>query len=339
MSGSFDVEALLAEEEAKAVAANARRARQASGSNTREDGGRLSYTIREKPNFDRSSNDRDVRADGGRLSYSTREKRSRDRDGDEAMTSSPFDKSNAHDSAREKHDHHSSAFVVDTNPDPNYRARLQSDDLLDNKRHVLGEGRLSSVKDEFEDSDSKNKKDSHEDEGRLRSNDRYHDRRSESRHSGTSRDVRSDRYRGDGYYPGGRRRSRSPGDSYRPRRDDRDDRDRRSRDDRDRRDDRDYRDRRDDRDRDRYRDGRRERYDDRNRERGGRRHEERRNTSSPARPRTPEATEDERDRRTVFVQQLAARLRSKDLIAFFEKVGPVKEAQIVKDRVSGRSKG
>jgi RNA recognition motif-containing protein len=47
----------------------------------------------------------------------------------------------------------------------------------------------------------------------------------------------------------------------------------------------------------------------------------------------------ERDRRTVFVQQLAARLRTKELIAFFEKVGPVKEAQIVKDRVSGRSKG
>jgi RNA-binding protein 39 len=32
-------------------------------------------------------------------------------------------------------------------------------------------------------------------------------------------------------------------------------------------------------------------------------------------------------------------LRTKELIAFFEKVGPVKEAQIVKDRVSGRSKG
>lgn len=339
MSGSFDVEALLAEEEAKAIAANARRARQASGSNAREDGGRLSYTIREKPNFDRSSNDRDVRADGGRLSYPSREKRSRDRDGDEAMTSSPFDKSNAHDSAREKHDRYSGAsFVVDTNPDPNYRARLHSNDLLDNKRHVLGEGRLSSVIDDYEDSHSKNKKDSYEDEGRLRNNDRYADRRSESRHSGGSRDVRSDRYRGDGYYPGGReggrRRSRSPGDSYRPRRDDRDDRDRRSRDDRERRDDRDYRDRRDDRDRERYRDGRRD-----NRDRGGRRHEDRRNTSSPVRPRTPEATEDERDRRTVFVQQLAARLRSKDLIAFFEKVGPVKEAQIVKDRVSGRSKG
>ena len=54
---------------------------------------------------------------------------------------------------------------------------------------------------------------------------------------------------------------------------------------------------------------------------------------------TPPLTEDERDRRTVFVQQLAARLRTKELIAFFEKVGPVKEAQIVKDRVSGRSKG
>jgi hypothetical protein len=39
------------------------------------------------------------------------------------------------------------------------------------------------------------------------------------------------------------------------------------------------------------------------------------------------------------VQQLAARLRTKELMAFFEKVGPVKEAQIVKDRVSGRSKG
>jgi RNA-binding protein 39 len=49
--------------------------------------------------------------------------------------------------------------------------------------------------------------------------------------------------------------------------------------------------------------------------------------------------EDERDKRTVFVQQLAARLRTKELITFFEKVGPVKEAQIVKDRVSGRSKG
>lgn len=71
--------------------------------------------------------------------------------------------------------------------------------------------------------------------------------------------------------------------------------------------------------------------------------EDRRNGRRPSRSSkqetTPPLTEDETDRRTVFVQQLAARLRTKDLINFFEKIGPVKEAQIVKDRVSGRSKG
>jgi RNA-binding protein 39 len=36
---------------------------------------------------------------------------------------------------------------------------------------------------------------------------------------------------------------------------------------------------------------------------------------------------------------LASRLRTKELIKFFEQAGPVREAQIVKDRVSGRSKG
>ncbi|EHL00605.1 putative RNA-binding protein rsd1 [Glarea lozoyensis 74030] len=89
--------------------------------------------------------------------------------------------------------------------------------------------------------------------------------------------------------------------------------------------------RNDRRDRERNRDSR----DDR---RGGR-NESRRVSRSPKREATPPLTEDERDRRTVFVQQLAARLRTRDLIGFFEKVGPVKEAQIVKDRVSGRSKG
>jgi len=39
------------------------------------------------------------------------------------------------------------------------------------------------------------------------------------------------------------------------------------------------------------------------------------------------------------VQQLAARLRTQQLVDFFSQVGPVKEAQIVKDRVSNRSKG
>ena len=84
--------------------------------------------------------------------------------------------------------------------------------------------------------------------------------------------------------------------------------------------------------------------EDRFRERSPRREREepRKRSPSPrkkAKSPTPEPTEDERDRRTVFVQQLAARLRTKELIAFFEKIGPVKEAQIVKDRVSGRSKG
>lgn len=39
------------------------------------------------------------------------------------------------------------------------------------------------------------------------------------------------------------------------------------------------------------------------------------------------------------MQQLAARLRTRELKEFFEKVGPVNEAQIVKDRISQRSKG
>lgn len=82
-----------------------------------------------------------------------------------------------------------------------------------------------------------------------------------------------------------------------------------------------------------YRPNRRDRDDDR---RPRRDNEARRGTPSR---KSPELNEDERDKRTIFVQQLAARLRTKDLITFFEKVGPVKEAQIVKDRVSGRSKG
>ncbi|KAJ8191126.1 hypothetical protein LV157_003709 [Aspergillus fumigatus] len=84
-----------------------------------------------------------------------------------------------------------------------------------------------------------------------------------------------------------------------------------------------------------YRPSGRSHREDREDERRSRRERKR----SPSREKSPELNEDERDRRTIFVQQLAARLRTKELIAFFEKVGPVKEAQIVKDRVSGRSKG
>ncbi|GJC82480.1 CC1-like family splicing factor [Colletotrichum tofieldiae] len=133
-----------------------------------------------------------------------------------------------------------------------------------------------------------------------------------SRRRSRSRDDdrrHSRRHRGDGdYYRGGRARSRSrsPHRSYRSSRDD-------------------YRERRDRSDR--YSGDHRRARDD-----------ERPETSSK-REATPQLTEDERDRRTVFVQQLAARLRTRDLKAFFEKVGPVTEAQIVKDRISQRSKG
>lgn len=86
-----------------------------------------------------------------------------------------------------------------------------------------------------------------------------------------------------------------------------------------------------------YRPSGRSRRDDREDDRRSRR--DRKRSRGRSRTKSPELTEDERDRRTIFVQQLAARLRTKELIGFFEKVGPVKEAQIVKDRVSGRSKG
>jgi RNA-binding protein 39 len=134
---------------------------------------------------------------------------------------------------------------------------------------------------------------------------------------------RRERYRssgGDFYRGNGRNRTRSPSDDdryYRPS-------------DRSRRDD--DRPRRRDRERGDRRSPRRDRGDS---YRGGRAARDR----SPPRQRTPEPTDDERDRRTVFVQQLAARLRTKELEAFFAQIGPVKEAQIVKDRVSGRSKG
>ena len=161
---------------------------------------------------------------------------------------------------------------------------------------------------------------------------RSHKKRRRSRGRDSER-RRRDRYRdsvdyddayrvsGGDYYRGGgrpRTRSRSPHDDryYRPT-----GRSRRDRND-------DVRDRRRDNDR-------------RDRDRGERERDsgKRRSTSPRKRSPTPPPTEDERDRRTVFVQQLAARLRTKGLIEFFERVGPVKEAQIVKDRVSGRSKG
>jgi len=134
---------------------------------------------------------------------------------------------------------------------------------------------------------------------RSRDDDRHHSRR----HRGLD---------GDHHYRngrGGRRsrsRSRSPNRHYRPRDD--------------------YRDRRD-------------RGDHRHSGEHRRGKEDERHEQPRKRDGTPPLTEDERDRRTVFVQQLAARLRTRELKEFFEKVGAVTEAQIVKDRISQRSKG
>ncbi|CAO2652398.1 Nn.00g006810.m01.CDS01 [Neocucurbitaria sp. VM-36] len=153
---------------------------------------------------------------------------------------------------------------------------------------------------------------------RRRSRDRDHRRRDGSRprsskgadieedRDRTRRSSSRDRYRGarrdrggDYYSGGGRARSRSP-----------------------------RRDRGDDKYR--VRDG------SRDRRRGG--GEERRG-SRREKTAEPEATEDDRDKRTIFVQQISQRAETRHLRSFFETVGPVVEAQIVKDRVTGRSKG
>ncbi|EGF80158.1 hypothetical protein BATDEDRAFT_11758 [Batrachochytrium dendrobatidis JAM81] len=47
----------------------------------------------------------------------------------------------------------------------------------------------------------------------------------------------------------------------------------------------------------------------------------------------------ERDKRTVFCMQLAARLRSHELVKFFEACGKVRDASLVIDKHTGRSKG
>ncbi|KAJ2864770.1 splicing factor [Coemansia erecta] len=54
---------------------------------------------------------------------------------------------------------------------------------------------------------------------------------------------------------------------------------------------------------------------------------------------SPEVNESERDLRTVFAMQLSARLRRSDLVDFFSKAGRVRDAQIVSERGSRRSRG
>ncbi|KAK9449413.1 uncharacterized protein V1518DRAFT_373171 [Limtongia smithiae] len=183
-------------------------------------------------------------------------------------------------------------------------------------------------------------RDSNRDRDRDRDRDHYRERDSDRRHRddrdydyGRDRRDRDREYGRDRRDVDDRRRRDREGSEYHsrsPRRDDRD----RERDSR-RYDDRGYRNERDDRssNRDQDRSSRRSPTVSANRD------HDRTRDARVARSVSPRLSEDERDKRTIFVQQLAARLRTKELMKFFEQAGPVRDAQIVKDRVSGRSKG
>ncbi|XP_053324354.1 probable RNA-binding protein 23 isoform X4 [Spea bombifrons] len=60
---------------------------------------------------------------------------------------------------------------------------------------------------------------------------------------------------------------------------------------------------------------------------------------SPLREPENTLTPEERDARTVFCMQLAARIRPRDLEDFFSAVGKVRDVRIISDRNSRRSKG
>ncbi|KAK7884896.1 hypothetical protein WMY93_028019 [Mugilogobius chulae] len=60
---------------------------------------------------------------------------------------------------------------------------------------------------------------------------------------------------------------------------------------------------------------------------------------SPTRLPIDNLTPEERDARTVFCMQLAARIRARDLEDFFSAVGKVRDVRIISDRNSRRSKG
>lgn len=53
----------------------------------------------------------------------------------------------------------------------------------------------------------------------------------------------------------------------------------------------------------------------------------------------PELTPEERDARTVFCMQLAARIRPRDLEEFFSSVGKVRDVRLIMDNKTRRSKG
>uniref|UniRef100_A0AAX7VAU3 RRM domain-containing protein n=1 Tax=Astatotilapia calliptera TaxID=8154 RepID=A0AAX7VAU3_ASTCA len=64
-----------------------------------------------------------------------------------------------------------------------------------------------------------------------------------------------------------------------------------------------------------------------------------RKEKSPIRQPIDNLTPEERDARTVFCMQLAARIRPRDLEEFFSAVGKVRDVRMISDRNSRRSKG
>ncbi|KAM9361719.1 RNA-binding protein 39a isoform 2-T2 [Symphorus nematophorus] len=111
------------------------------------------------------------------------------------------------------------------------------------------------------------------------------------------------------------------------------------------------RDRKRSRSRERKRSRSRDKRRSRSRERGGRyrdHHKHRRRSKSkspirkeksPIRQPIDNLTPEERDARTVFCMQLAARIRPRDLEEFFSAVGKVRDVRMISDRNSRRSKG
>ncbi|CAF1496182.1 unnamed protein product, partial [Didymodactylos carnosus] len=61
--------------------------------------------------------------------------------------------------------------------------------------------------------------------------------------------------------------------------------------------------------------------------------------ASRARDKSPELSPEERDMRTVFCMQLAARIRPRDLEEFFAQVGKVRDVRLITDPRTRRSKG
>ncbi|ORZ25343.1 hypothetical protein BCR42DRAFT_385988 [Absidia repens] len=96
---------------------------------------------------------------------------------------------------------------------------------------------------------------------------------------------------------------------------------------------------------DRYRDDRRYRSRDRHRRRSrsplGRGRSSDRHSSRRHRDRShsPPVPPEERDKRTVFVTQLAQRLKNREFHDFFSQAGRVRDARIISDRNTRRSKG